>query len=102
MSDENGNRCIQIKIYFFSNIPGGLQKKHCWDAGFVSLVKNPLHDIKSQPYGRKNQNKPVQVKFGSIAQISSAVEKAIKQAGITVHHGEITKKIFTKGDNHAS
>lgn len=102
MNDMNGNKTIKLTVYFFTNVPGGLVPKHCWDAGFVSVQANELHGIKSQPYGKKNQNKPVQVKFRSIAQIGSAVEEAVRQVGVTVHHAEITNQIYLKGDNHAS
>ncbi len=82
-----GKRTIEVRLRFWTD--GIAQKedyvvpKHCWEHGFVLLVKNEEHGIS-----------PGKKAFRSIAEVGRAVEMLLAKEGITVHHGRYNKDLY--------
>ena len=90
MSDEmvapHGEKMIEVNLRFWTNniAKGGnkIKKKHCWDRGIVRFTKNNSHGID-----------PLKsIKFNSIAEIPSVIEKVFISHKIKVHRSPKSKK----------
>jgi hypothetical protein len=78
---KTARRTISLKVYFWTNRkdnkgkPAQLPPKHAWTVGSVHVEANEEHGLRSMK----------DVKFNSLLQLSSAIEKALKQQGIKLH-----------------
>lgn len=82
--NEKGTKTIKLAIYFWTNVSGNekqegleLPKKTCWDSGFVSVVSNNIHGIKSGIYSN----------FNNFKEIPKAIEDALKRSEIIIIQG---------------
>lgn len=73
------NKTIKISAYFWTNVEGRdgsgeieMPKKVCWDSGFVSIVSNNKHGIRSG----------TQKSFKNIEDIPNAIRHILKMSGI--------------------
>ena len=86
MSDvviPHGDKTVKLSVDFFTdNIAAGDKTRQChaWTVGAVNVPANKGHGIKSG----------VSVQFNSLPELGSAIERALAQAGVTLH--EKTKK----------
>jgi hypothetical protein len=78
MPRRDDNKMIEVDLRFWTNNLGD-QPKHAWAAGMVFVRKNTRHGIGSSR--RFSEGVP----FHSVAQISSAVEKALKAQGVKLN-----------------
>jgi len=90
MSDEtvapHGEKMIELNLRLWTNkIAKGnnkIKKKHCWDRGTVRFTRNNSHGID-----------PLKsIKFNSIAEIPSVIEKVLINHKIKVHKSSKSKK----------
>lgn len=84
----HGERMIEVKLRFWTNdiaeTPNLICRKHAWTSGIARINKNVAHGIKgSDP-----------VPFHSLLDVGRAIEKAMIQAGISLHHSRREKKYF--------
>jgi len=76
--NKEGTKTIKLGIYFWTNVDKSddieLPKKTCWDSGFVNIVSNNRHGIRSGVF--KN--------FNSFEEISSAIKDVLKRSEVKV------------------
>lgn len=76
--NKEGTKTIKLGIYFWTNVNKNddikLPKKTCWDSGFVNVVSNNRHSIRSGAF--KN--------FNEFNEISTAIKDVLKRSEIKV------------------
>jgi hypothetical protein len=72
------NKTIKLSIYFWTNVSGKddveLPKRTCWDSGFVDIVSNNRHSIRSGTH--KN--------FNNIDELLGAIKDVLKRSSVKV------------------
>lgn len=71
-------KTIKLSIYFWTNIEGTegikMPKRTCWDSGFVDIVSNNRHAIRSGVH--KN--------FNNMEQLPEAIMDVLKRSNVRV------------------
>ena len=87
---KEGTKTIKLSIYFWTDVGKKnkaegvqLEKKTCWDSGFVRAVSNNLHGIRSGI----NKN------FNNFDEIPAAIKDAAKSSGIKMYPSKDDKRI---------
>ena len=87
---KHGEKMICLEIYLWTNAisskKGQILKKHAWDDGVVRIRTNESHGIKST---REKH-------FDGIYALSGTVADLLKDAGIKLHRGTKTRKLYAK------
>ena len=90
--NPEGTKTIKLGIYFWTNLFGNsdpkkvdgveMPKKTCWDSGFVNIVSNNRHSIRSGNYSN----------FKNIDDIPRAIREVMKKSDVKVISGEKNKE----------
>lgn len=85
-----GEKMIELRVKFWTNDiapkSGDVLPKHCWDSGMIVFERNHLHEIAN----KKNQP------FHSLPDLIGKIEKMLISHGVTLHHGNRSRKTFSK------
>ena len=77
---KHGEKTIEVSLRFWTDdiaeTKGRIRPGHCWSAGTVRVPKNDSHGISGQHPS---------IPFNSLREITSAIDKAMTEAGITIH-----------------
>jgi len=79
--NKEGTKTIKLGIYFWTNLDKkntnegiDMPKKTCWDSGFVNVVSNNRHGLRSGIYSN----------FNNFDELPNAVKDALKRSGVRV------------------
>jgi len=80
--NNEGTKTIKLGIYFWTNIDDkekeeiGIEmpKKTCWDSGYINIVSNNRHGIRSGTFSH----------FKNIDDIPKAIKSVLKRSGVKV------------------
>jgi hypothetical protein len=91
---KNRERTIKLAIKFAtneiaSNKSGEIIPKHAWDSGWVMMIANPSHGLKS--------TLPRNMYFNSMAELPAKIEEVLVAHGVTLHHDRKGQKLFAAG-----
>lgn len=77
---KHGEKTIEVSLRFWTDdiaeTKGHIEPRHCWSAGTVRIPKNDSHGISGEYRA---------IPFNSLKEITSAIEKAMTEADITIH-----------------
>ena len=83
-----GERMIEVRVRFWTNgiagDEGKIVPRHAWDSGTVEVRSNQSHGIVSKQA----------IHFYSLAELSSAIERALITNAVTLHADEHSRKLF--------
>ena len=83
-----GERTIELRVRFWTNgiasAEGKIVPRHAWDSGTVEVRSNESHGIVSKEA----------LHFYSLAELSSVIEKALINNGVTLHADNHSRKLF--------
>jgi hypothetical protein len=85
---DYGEKMIQLKISFFTNLPGlkedHIRQKHAWASGHVRIQRNSAHGIDGNTGGI----------FHSMSELPMLIENLLIEQGITIHQSRNKAKLF--------
>lgn len=77
--NKEGTKTIKLGVYFWTNLGSKnvqdgvkMPKKTCWDKGFVSVVSNNWHGIRSGTYRN----------FNNLGELTDAIKDVLTRSGI--------------------
>ncbi len=78
--NKEGTKTIKLGIYFWTDLGKKIDdsikmpKKTCWDSGYVNIVSNNMHGIRSGVFSN----------FRNIEGIPNAIKDVLKRGGVSV------------------